>query len=86
MNSKEEQPNSEVTNLENESLIQQQKDTNYKNEQIVDKKLNEKSMAHRIRKTPKNEYNAFVKIYLNTFIPKCSFNRLEQHQNCYYQK
>ena len=56
------------------------------NNVVVTKKLNEKSMAPRIRKTPKNEYNAFVKIYLNTFIPKCSFNRLEQHQNCYYQK
>ena len=44
MNSKEEQPNSEVTNLENESLIEQQKDPNYINEQIGDKKLDEKSI------------------------------------------
>ena len=44
MNSKEEQTNSEITNLENESLIQQQKDPNYINEQIEDKKLDEKSI------------------------------------------
>ena len=44
MNSKEEQPNSEVTNLENESLIEQQKDPNYINEQIEDNKLDEKSI------------------------------------------
>ena len=43
MNSKEEQPNSEVTNLENESFIEQQEDTNYINEQIKDDKLDEKS-------------------------------------------
>ena len=43
MNSKEEQPNSEVTNLENESLIEQQKDPNYINEQIEENKLEEKS-------------------------------------------
>ena len=43
MNSKEEQTNSEVTNLENESLIQQQKDPNYINKQIEDNKLDEKS-------------------------------------------
>ena len=43
MNSKEEQTNSEVTNLENESFIEQQKDTNYINEQIEDNKLDEKS-------------------------------------------
>ena len=41
MNSKEEQTNSEVTNLENESLIEQQKDQNYINEQIGDNKLDE---------------------------------------------
>ena len=41
MNSKEEQTNSEVTNLENESVIEQQKDPNYINEQIRDKKLDE---------------------------------------------
>ena len=44
MNSKEEQPNSEVTNLENESLIEQQKDPNYISEQTGDKKLDEKSI------------------------------------------
>ena len=38
MNSKEEQTNSEVTNLENESLIEDQKDPNYINEQIGDNK------------------------------------------------
>ena len=44
MNSKEEQINSEVTNLENESLIEQQKDPNYLNEQIEENKLDEKSI------------------------------------------
>ena len=44
MNSKEEQTNSEVTNLENESFIEQQKDPNYTNEQIEDKILDEKSL------------------------------------------
>ena len=44
MNSKEEQTNSEVTNLENESLIKQQNDTDYINEQIGDNKLDEKSI------------------------------------------
>ena len=44
MNSKEEQTNSEVTNLENESLIQQQKDPNYINEQIEENKSDEKSL------------------------------------------
>ena len=44
MNSKEEQTNSEVTNLDNESLIQQQKDPNYINEQIGENKLDEKSI------------------------------------------
>ena len=43
MNSKEEQTNSEVTNLENESLIEQQKDPNYIDEQIEENKLDEKS-------------------------------------------
>ena len=43
MNSKEEQTNSEVTNLENESLIEQQKDPNYNNEQIEENKSDEKS-------------------------------------------
>ena len=44
MNSKEEQTNSEVTNLENESLIEQQKDPTYINEQIEENKLDEKSI------------------------------------------
>ena len=44
MNSKEEQTNSEATNLENESLIEQQKDPNYINEQIKENKLDEKSI------------------------------------------
>ena len=43
MNSKEEQTNSEVTNLENESFIEKQKDPNYVNEQIGENKLDEKS-------------------------------------------
>jgi len=51
MNSKEEQTNSEVTNLENESFIENQKDPNYINEQIVDNKLDEKSIEI------KDEYN-----------------------------
>ena len=44
MNSKEEQTNSEITNLENESLIEQQNDQDYINEQIEDNKLDEKSI------------------------------------------
>ena len=44
MNSKEEQTNSGATNLENESLIEQQKDANYINEQIEENKLDEKSI------------------------------------------
>ena len=43
MNSKEEQTNSEATNLENESLIEQQNDPDYINEQSEDNKLDEKS-------------------------------------------
>ena len=43
MNSKEDQTNSEVTNLENESFIEKQKDPNYVNEQIGENKLDEKS-------------------------------------------
>ena len=43
MNSKDEQTNSEATNLENENLIEQQKDPNYINEQIEENKLDEKS-------------------------------------------
>ena len=44
MNSREEQTNSEVTNLENESFIEQQKDPNQINEEIGDDKLYEKSI------------------------------------------
>ena len=44
MNSKEEQTNSEATNLEHESFTEQQKDPNYINEQIEDNKLDEKSI------------------------------------------
>ena len=44
MNSKEEQTNSEVTNLENESFIEEQKDPNQINEQIEDNKLDDKSI------------------------------------------
>ena len=44
MNPKEEQTNSEVTNLENESFIEQKKDSNNINEQIGDDQLNEKSI------------------------------------------
>ena len=44
MNSKEEQTNSEVTNLENESFTEQQKDPNYNNEQTGENKSVEKSI------------------------------------------
>ena len=44
MNSKEETTNSEDTNLENESLIEQQKDPNYINKQIEENKLDGKSI------------------------------------------
>jgi len=44
MNSKEEQTNSEVTNLENETFIEEQKDQNQINEQIEDNKLDEKTI------------------------------------------
>ena len=43
MNSKEEQTNSEVTNLENESLIKEQKDANYIDENNIGNKLDKKS-------------------------------------------
>ena len=42
MNSKEEQTNSEVTNLKNEGFIEQQKDANYINEQTENNKSDEK--------------------------------------------
>ena len=44
MNSKEEQTNSEVTNLENDSFIEKQKDENYINEQTEDIRLDAKSI------------------------------------------
>ena len=44
MHSKEEQTNSELTNLENESFIEEQKDPNQINEQIEDNKLDGKSI------------------------------------------
>jgi len=44
MNSKEEQTNSEATNLENESSIEKQEDVNYINEQNAEIKLDEKSI------------------------------------------
>ena len=44
MNSKEEQTNSEATNLGNESSTEKQKDTNYINKQTSDIKLDEKSI------------------------------------------
>ena len=44
MNSKEEQTNSEATNLDNESLVEKEKDPNYINGQIGEKKLNQKSI------------------------------------------
>ena len=50
MNPKEEQTNSEVTNLDNESSTEKKKDANYISEQIGDNKLDEKSIEI------KNEY------------------------------
>ena len=44
MNSKKEQTNSEVTNLDDKSFIEQQKDPNYITEQTRDTKLDEKSI------------------------------------------
>ena len=44
MNSKEEQTNSEGTNLENDSFVEQQKDSNYIDEQLREDKLDEKSI------------------------------------------
>ena len=44
MNSKEEQTNSEITNLENERSIKQQKDENYTNEETEKNKFDEKSI------------------------------------------
>ena len=44
MNPKEEPTNSEVTNLDNENFIEQQKDGNYINKQTGENKLDEKSI------------------------------------------
>ena len=44
MNSKEEQTNSEGNNLENDSNVEQQKDSNYIDEQIREDKLDEESI------------------------------------------
>ena len=44
MNPKEEQTNSEVTNLDNDSYVEQQKDSNYIDEQIREDKLDEESI------------------------------------------
>ena len=44
MNSKEEQTNSESTNLGNESSLEKQSEANYINEQIENNKLDEKSV------------------------------------------
>ena len=44
MNSKEEQTNSEVTNLENESFIEQKKDANYINKQTGKNNIDKKSI------------------------------------------
>ncbi len=44
MNSKEEQTNSESTNLEKKSSGEEQKETNYINEQTGENKLDEKSI------------------------------------------
>ena len=44
MNSKEEQTNSEVTNLEDESSIEKEQDANYINEEPEENKLDKKSI------------------------------------------
>ena len=44
MNSKEEQTNSEVTNLENDSYVEQKKDSNDIDEQIREDNLDEESI------------------------------------------
>ena len=42
MNSKEEQTNSEVANLKNESSLKKSRDANYINQQTIDDKLDQK--------------------------------------------
>ena len=44
MNSKEDQTNSEATNLENDSFVEQQNDEDYINEQTGNNKLDKKSI------------------------------------------
>ena len=44
MNSKEEQTNSELANLDNESSVEEKKDPNQINKQIEDNKLDEKTI------------------------------------------
>ena len=44
MNSKEEQTNSEVTNLQNDGYVEKQKDSNYIDEQIREDKFDEESI------------------------------------------
>ena len=44
MNSKEDQTNSEITNLENKSSNEEQKNSNYINEQPTEIKLDDKSI------------------------------------------
>ena len=51
MNSKEEQTNSEATNLETENSKEEQKDSNFINEQTSEVKLDKKSIES------KDEYN-----------------------------
>jgi len=60
MNSKEEQTNSEATNLENDSYVEQQKDSNYIDEQIREDKLNEESIE--IKDEYKLGWNSYSEI------------------------
>ena len=45
MNSKDEKTNSEVTNFDNETVMEQQKDPKYINEETGENKLDEKPIA-----------------------------------------
>ena len=60
MNSKEEKTNSEVTNLENESFTEQQKDPNNNNEQTGNNQLDEKSIE--IKDEYKFGWNSYSEI------------------------
>ena len=77
MNSKEEQTNSEVTNLENESFIEQQKDPNYINEQIEDNKLDEKSIE--IKDEYKFGWSSYSEITNGRFAT-VSYTHLRAHE------